>query len=55
MTFLDASKAFDHLDYWLLFDKMLSRNTVAFIMRILAFWYSTQSLTVRWDNTYVTN
>ena len=55
VTFLDAIKAFDRLDYWLLFDKMLSRNTPAFIVRILAFWYSTQSLTVRWGNTYSNN
>ena len=34
---------------------MLSRNTPAYIVRILAFWYSTQSLTVRWGNTYSNN
>ena len=50
VTFIDTSKAFDRLDYWLLFDKMLSRNTPAFIVRLLAFWYSTQS-NVRWGNT----
>ena len=36
VTMLDASKAFDRVNFWLLFQKLLSRNVPLFIVRILA-------------------
>ena len=48
MTFLDASKAFDRIDHWFLFKKILSKHVPLFIIRTLCFWYSHQ----RWGSTY---
>lgn len=48
ICFLDASKAFDRVNHWTLFKKLIDRNVPAFIVRILVFWYSEQHLNVRW-------
>ena len=37
---LDASKAFDRVNFWLLFDKLISRSVPLFIVRILSVWYT---------------
>ena len=42
VTFLDASKAFDRLNYWLLFDKLLKKQVPLFIIKLLCFWYTHQ-------------
>ena len=60
VTFLEASKAFDRIDHWLLFDKMIKKGVPLFIIKLLVYWYSRQKMTVRWGNTcstrfYVTN
>ena len=53
--FIDFSKAFDSVDYWLLFCKLLDYNksTSCYItVRLLAFWYSHQQICVRWQNCH---
>ena len=35
VTFLNASKAFDRLDHWLLFKKLIKRKVPSFIVRLL--------------------
>ena len=47
---LDASKAFDRVNFWLLFQKLLSRNVPLCIVRILAMWYTHQKMCIRWGN-----
>ena len=42
VTFLDASKAFDRLNYWLLFDKLIKKHVPLFIIKLLCFWYTSQ-------------
>ena len=42
VTFLDASKAFDKINYWLLFQKLFP----TFFIKILAFWYTHQKMHV---------
>ena len=37
---LDASKAFDRVNFWLLFNLLLSRNVPLFIVRIRTMWYT---------------
>ena len=51
VTFLDASKAFDRLNYWLLFDKLIKKRVPLFIVKLLLFWYTHQRMCVRWGNS----
>ena len=37
VTFLDASKAFDRIDHWLLFNKMIKKGVPLFIIKLLLF------------------
>ena len=48
ICYLDASKAFDRLNFWVLFDKLLTRGLPAIIVRLLMFWYTHQNFYVRW-------
>jgi hypothetical protein len=49
--FVDFSKAFDRVNYWKLFNKLLDDNVDCNIVALLAVWYSKQSVCVRWKNT----
>ena len=51
VTFLDASKAFDRVNYWLLFTKLIDKNVPLFVVKLLMFWYTKQVMKVRWGNT----
>ncbi len=50
LCFLDASKAFDRVHHNLLFDKLRKRNVPHIIVRLLVFWYTSQTFVVRWCN-----
>ena len=52
--FLDASKAFDKVNHWHLFKKLLDRKLPCIIVRILIYLYSYQSLSVRWGGCFST-
>ena len=47
---LDASKVFDSINVWLLFQKLLSRYGQLFIVRIVVMRYSHQKMCIRWGN-----
>ena len=47
VTFLDASKAYDKIDHWQLFNKLLNIHVPVFIISILLFWYSRQEMFIR--------
>lgn len=52
--FIDFNKAFDNVDYWLLFCKLIDndpRSKRLIATRLLAFWYSNQQMFIRWQNT----
>ena len=49
---LDASKAFDRVNFWLLFDKLITKNVPLFIVRVLAVWYTHKKMCIRWGNAY---
>ena len=49
MGFLDASKAFDRLKHSLLFEKLIDRNIPGYIIRIMMYWYASQTMYVRWS------
>ena len=52
--FLDASKAFDRVDYLLLFKRLLSKNMNSVYLRSLMNLYLNHKLRVRW-NTFLSN
>ena len=49
---LDATKAFDRVNYCKLFRILLKKNISPFICRLLLNMYINQKLRVRWHNTY---
>ena len=50
-SFVDFSKAFDRVNYWKLFNKLLDDNVAYEVVKLLSCWYSNQSVSVRWQNT----
>jgi len=48
--FVDFSKAFDKVNYWKLFNKLLDDTIDCNIVALLAAWYSEQSTCIRWKN-----
>ena len=46
--FLDATKAYDRVNYWKLFDIMFQNDAPIAITKLLINWYSNQELNVRW-------
>ena len=49
---LDASKAFDRVNHWTLFAKLI--ETGALIVRVLLFWYQKQQVCIKWGNSCLT-
>ena len=54
VIFLDAKKAVDKINYWLLFQKLFDKGFPTFIIKYLAFWYTHQKMHMRWDTTTTT-
>ena len=48
---LDASKAFDRVNYITLFEKLLKRQMCPLVMRLLLQTYLEQKLCVKWNDT----
>ena len=46
--FLAASKAFDRVEHWSLFKKVINRNVPLVVVRLLVHWYKQQTLCVNW-------
>ena len=51
ICYLDASKAFDKINHFILFTKLIDRNVPLIIVRLLYRWYTEQQLYVRWNHT----
>ncbi len=51
LCFLDVSKAFDRVNHTKLFEKIVLRGTPGYLVRILIFCYSHQSMVARWGDT----
>ena len=49
--FLDASNAFDRVNHWTLFTKLIYSGIPLLIVRILVFWYQTQQLCIKWGGS----
>ena len=55
LCFIDASRAFDRLNHYKLFDKMCQRGVPKYIIRVLAYWYAHQTMQVKWGNAMSEN
>ena len=51
-SFVDFVKAFDYVNHWKLFLKLLQDNVDVNIVSLMAFWYANQQLCVRWMATF---
>ena len=49
--FIDFTKAFDRVNYWKLFNKLLDDNCNVAAVKLIAYWYSYQEVCVNWHNT----
>jgi len=49
--FLDASKAFDHVNHDILFSKLMERGIPTILNCFLLSWYKSQKMQVRWNGT----
>ena len=49
--FLDASKAFDRVNHWTLFYKLINCKAPLLIVRILVFWYQIQQVCIKWGKS----
>ena len=48
VCFLDTSKEFDRINHGILFQKLQKRGVCGYLLRIIIFWYETQTMCVRW-------
>ena len=48
---IDTSKAFDTVDHYVLFEKLITKSIPILIARFLLYWYHSQLVCVRWDGT----
>ena len=48
MCFLDATKAFDRINHGKLFTVLQERGVPPYLIRILYYWYTKQTMKVRW-------
>ena len=47
VCFMDASNAFDRVNHWTLFKKLIDRGMPDVFVRLLVYWYRTQNACVR--------
>ena len=50
--FVDFSKAFDRVNYWKLFSRMMDEGSDVCFVSLLAYWYSNQMICVGWQGLY---
>jgi len=50
LCFLDAAKAFDKINHWTLFHKLLAKKCPVIIVRLLSVWYAKQNFYIAWGS-----
>ena len=48
--FLDASKCFDKINHSILFSRMIKRGIPRLLVRVLIYWYTTETFCVKWGS-----
>ena len=51
-VFLNASKAFDRVSHYKLFKKLTMRHVPARFVRLLQYWYTYQTMQVKWGSSF---
>jgi hypothetical protein len=51
MCFLDAKKAFDRVNHFTLFKRLIERRVPLYLVKLLHFWYREQEFYVKWGNS----
>jgi len=46
-----STKAFERVNYWKLFNQLLSDGANVYLVKLLAYWYVNQEVSVRWLST----
>ena len=49
---MDVRKAFDRVNHWTLFAKLIDTQAPLFIVRVLLFWYQMQNVCIKWGISY---
>ena len=50
ICYMDASKAFDRINHWSLFRRLLNRSIPKLIVRLIIFWYTMQTFIIQWGS-----
>ena len=50
LCYVDASKAFDRINFWHMSDKLLSRGLPTIFVRLFVYWFTSQNFSVKWCN-----
>ena len=48
LHFFELSKAFDKINHWTLFRKLIYRNVPLYLVKLFCYWYQHQIMSVRW-------
>ena len=52
VAFLDASNAFDKINHWILFKKLIARRVPKYLVKVLCYWYQNQSMYIKWGSIF---
>ena len=55
ICFMDASKAFDRVNHWTLFKRLILRGVPLIFIGLIVYWYRSQHVRVKWGSVAPSN